>query len=195
MRRGKEPRNVDIVSLLLVAVALSMDAFAVAVTSGIVDQHITPQKVTRLALFFGFFQFLMPLLGWALGSAVSEYIAAVDHWLAFLLLSFIGIRMVREACRKENPDKAPVNPFTYKNLLYMAVATSIDALAVGISFALTGERILYSCVVIGIVTFSLSVVGVLMGKRVGALFQKRAEVLGGLILVGIGVKILLEHLF
>jgi len=185
----------DILSLVLVAVALSMDAFAVAVTSGIVEKHLTAPKILKLAFFFGFFQFAMPVIGYYLGISVSSYIEVVDHWIAFGLLAFIGGKMILDVLRGGEEEEKVADPFGSRTLLIMAVATSIDALAVGVSFALAGSiRIWISCLGIGCITFVLSTLGVLLGKRVGELFQKRATLLGGLILIGIGVKILVEHL-
>ena len=184
----------SIIELILIAIALSMDAFAVAVTSGIVAEKHTARQVVRLGLFFGGFQFLMPVIGWFLVSRVSGYIEAVDHWIAFGLLAFIGVRMIIGAVKHKDDDAPPRDPFSYKTLLIMAIATSIDALAVGASFALTEVNIWTSCAVIGVITFGLSVLGVFIGKKVGQLFQKRAEIVGGAILVAIGVKILIEHL-
>ena len=183
-----------VIELILIAIALSMDAFAVAVTSGIVADKPSVREVLRLGLFFGGFQCLMPIIGWFLVSRISGYIEKVDHWIAFALLAFIGIRMIIGAFKKQDDDAPPSDPFAYKTLFLMGVATSIDALAVGASFALTDVNIWISSAVIGVITFGLSILGVYIGKKVGELFQKRAELIGGIILVAIGVKILIEHL-
>ena len=184
----------NILDLLLIAVALSMDAFAVAVSSGIVSDSPGCKNIIKLAFFFGFFQFLMPVLGWLLGSGVSSYIEKIDHWVAFGLLAFIGVRMVIEAVRGDDAQKDIADPFATKTLFVMAIATSIDALAVVISFALAQVDIWSSSIIIGIVTFSISAVGVLIGKKVGSVFKKSAGILAGIILIGIGVKILIEHM-
>jgi manganese efflux pump family protein len=186
--------GIGIVDLLLIAVALSMDAFAVAVSSGIVSDSPGWKNIVKLGFFFGFFQFLMPVIGWLLGSSVSTYIESIDHWVAFGLLAFIGIRMIIEAAKGGDEEKKVSDPFGTKNLFVMAIATSIDALAVGISFALTGVSIWSSSAIIGVVTFTISSVGVLIGKKVGSIFEKSAGILAGIILVGIGVKILIEHM-
>ena len=185
--------GIGIVDLLLVAVALSMDAFAVAVSSGIVSDSPNWKNIVKLAFFFGFFQFLMPVIGWLLGNGVSTYIEKIDHWVAFGLLAFIGVRMIIEVAKGGDDEKHVSDPFGTKNLFVMAVATSIDALAVGISFALAGVAI-WSSSIIGCVTFTISAIGVLIGKRVGAMFEKSAGILAGIILIGIGVKILIEHM-
>jgi len=185
----------EILSLFLIAVSLSMDAFAIAVTSGILERDASLGKILKLAFFFGFFQFAMPLLGYLLGVSVIDYIQTVDHWVAFGLLAFLGGRMVLES-QKEEEDAHIADPFSTKTLLVMAVATSIDALAVGVSFAMAGmKNIFSSCLCIGVVTFLLSAIGVRLGERVGELFKKGAALLGGVCLITIGLKILLEHIF
>ncbi len=184
----------DLISLLLIAVALSMDAFAVAVSSGIVSDSPGWKNINKLAFFFGFFQFLMPVIGWLLGRTISGYIERFDHWVAFGLLAFIGVRMVIESVKQSDEDASVSNPFETKNLFLMAIATSIDALAVGISFALTNVNIWTSSLTIGIITYLLSALGVLIGKKVGSFFKKSAGIVAGVILIGIGVKILVEHM-
>ena len=182
------------VEIFLIAVSLALDAFAVSVSSGISIPGFGPRQAVKMGLWFGTFQFLMPLLGWLLGSSVSRYIEAVDHWVAFALLAIIGGRMVWGSLRHGAGDEeeAP-SDLSAKRLCLLAIATSIDALAVGVSMAFMSVPVLLSAVVIGVVAFVLSVVGGLAGKRLGALFQRRAELVGGLVLVGIGLKILIEH--
>lgn len=183
------------IEVLLIAVSLAMDAFAVSVSSGISVRGFGPRQALRMGLWFGFFQFAMPVAGWVLGSGVSGYIEAVDHWVAFGLLAFIGGRMAWEALRSPCvPADAPTE-LTARRLAVLALATSIDALAVGVTLAFVDVDILFSASVIGVVAFALSVAGGLLGRRLGCLFQRRAEVLGGLVLIGIGVKILVEHLY
>lgn len=180
--------------LLLLAVGLAMDAFAVSVCKGLAMDRVTLSKTVIVGLWFGGFQGGMPLLGWLLGSRFSAYITAVDHWIAFALLVILGINMLREASGEQ--DEEANASLGFRVMLAMAVATSIDALAVGVSmaFMVTDVSILFSACVIGVVAFVLSVVGGLAGRRLGCLFQKRAELVGGLVLIGIGVKILIEHL-
>lgn len=183
------------IEIFLIAVSLALDAFAVSVSSGISIPGFGGRQAVKMGLWFGGFQFGMPLIGWLLGSSVSQYIETVDHWVAFALLAIIGGRMVWGALRQgagEEEDEAP-SDLSAKRLCLLAIATSIDALAVGVSMAFMSVPVLLSAVVIGVVAFVLSVVGGLAGKRLGAFFQRRAELVGGLVLVCIGVKILIEH--
>lgn len=178
--------------LLLLAVGLSMDAFAVSVCKGLAMERVTLSKTLIVGLWFGGFQGGMPLLGWLLGSRFSAYITAVDHWIAFALLVILGINMLREAGGEQDEEASA--SLGFRVMLAMAVATSIDALAVGITFAFLEVEILPAVTFIGVVTFLLSGLGVNLGNRVGTRFQSNAERLGGCILVVLGVKILLEHL-
>lgn len=183
------------VEVFLIAVSLALDAFAVSVSSGISVKGFCWKHSVKMGLYFGFFQFAMPLIGWFLGSSVSAYIEAVDHWIAFGLLALIGGRMVWEAVHKACGEEADaVTELTARRLIVLAVATSIDALAVGVSMAFMDVNILFSAIVIGAVAFILSAVGGLLGRRLGCLFQRRAEIVGGVVLIGIGAKILVEHL-
>ena len=192
--------RMDMLSLILIAVALSMDAFAVAVSSGMCCTKPGRGCVVKLAGFFGFFQFFMPVVGYFLGKSVYGFIESVDHWIAFALLAFIGAKMIIETVREAREEQetgvacTSKDPFRTKTLFVMAIATSIDALAVGITFALTDEPIWLSAGIIGAVTFVLSGLGVLLGNRVGTVLKKGAAILGGAILIGIGLKILIEHL-
>lgn len=181
--------------ILLIAVSLALDAFAVSVSSGISVPGFGWKHAVKMGCYFGFFQFAMPLLGWLLGTGVSRYIEAVDHWIAFGLLALIGGKMVIEALKKGGGEEpcAPTE-LTARRLTVLAVATSIDALAVGVSMAFIDVNVIAAALVIGVVAFALSLVGGLVGKRLGGLFQKRAELVGGVVLIGIGVKILTEHL-
>ena len=181
-------------SILLIAVSLSMDAFAVAVTNGIVVSGIRKKTLLLMALFFGGFQALMPVGGYFLGRAVSGYISEFDHWIAFLLLAFIGGRMFVEGLRGDG-DEPRARVLTVPVLLLQAVATSIDALAVGVTMAFMDVNIWLSCGIIGGICFAATFAGGLLGKKVGPLLRKRAELAGGLVLIGIGAKILVEHLF
>lgn len=181
------------VSLLALAVALSMDAFAVAVAAGISIKPLTRRHVWRMASHFGFFQALMPVIGWGAGVAVHRYITAVDHWVAFALLAFVGGRMIVEAIRDED-EETPKDPTKGWSMLLLSLATSIDALAVGLSLAMVGSEILLPALVIGCVTFSITATGVLLGRKIGTLWGRRVEILGGLILLAIGIKIVLGHM-
>lgn len=178
--------------LLLIAVSLAMDAFAVSTACGIQIGMVKYGHVARVALAFGLFQFMMPVIGWLLGSAFSTWVQVVDHWIAFGLLFVIGAKMIWESFREDDePGKDPTRGW---NLLILAVATSIDALAVGLSLAFLKTSIWYPAVVIGIVAAVLSAVGALFGCKLGHRFGVWAERAGGLVLIGIGVRILVQHL-
>lgn len=182
--------------LLLIGVGLSMDAFAVAVCQGLCMPKLNLRHAAVIALFFGGFQALMPLAGWLLGAQFAGYIQHLDHWLAFVLLAFIGGKMLWESrsVETESASCAVAVTLDYRQLLGMAVATSIDALAVGVTFAFLEVEILPAVTVIGCTTFCLSLVGVAVGAFFGARFQRWAEMAGGLILILLGARILLEHL-
>lgn len=186
----------------LVAVALSMDAFAVSVSSGICIPHLKIRHALRAAAAFGLFQFLMPVIGWFVGGAFRNMIQGFDHWIAFILLAFVGGKMVLESRKIEDPSSCP-DPdgetkkgiLDLKTLLVLSVATSIDALAVGLSYSILAQPILGPATIIGIVTFGLCFLGTEFGKKLGTAFERWAELAGGITLVLIGMKILVEHLF
>jgi putative Mn2+ efflux pump MntP len=179
--------------LLLIALSLSMDAFAVSIGMSLSQKTVTKVHALKAGGCFGLFQALMPILGYLLGKSVSVYIERFDHWVAFTVLAAIGIKMIVDSSRGPEETKR-ADMFRTKTLLLMGVATSIDALAVGIGFALLKVDIALSALTIGVVTFILSATGVLAGRRLGPLFEKRASIIGGIVLIGIGIKILLEHL-
>ena len=181
-------------SLVALAVALAMDAFAVAIVTGLTLNPLTRRHVVRLSFHFGLFQALMPLLGWAAGHAVYAYIAAVDHWIAFGLLAFVGGKMIYEALRGEEESRYSNDPTSGWTLVMLSVATSIDALAVGLSLAMIGSTIVVPALVIGIVAAAFTATGMVLGRRIGSRWGKRVEIFGGLVLIAIGVKILIEHL-
>ncbi|MGM9578942.1 MAG: manganese efflux pump MntP family protein [Evtepia sp.] len=178
--------------LLLLAVGLSMDAFAVSICKGLAMDRVTLKKACIPGLWFGGFQGGMPLLGWLLGSRFTSYITSVDHWIAFILLGILGFNMLREAKNGE-AEEADAS-LGFRVMLAMAVATSIDALAVGITFAFLEVNILPAVSFIALVTFLFSAAGVKIGSLFGTRFKAKAEALGGIILILLGVKILLEHL-
>ncbi|MBR5134630.1 MAG: manganese efflux pump [Clostridia bacterium] len=184
--------------LLLIAVGLSMDAFAVAVCKGLNMRRLSISQMLLIALFFGGFQALMPLVGWFVGSQFASFIEGFDHWVAFGLLAFLGGKMLFEAIKGDDEDECcscQGEKVKLSELTLLAVATSIDALAVGITFALLPDtNITLSVILIGVVTFVLSAVGVIIGNKCSARFEKKAEIAGGAILILLGVKILLEHL-
>ncbi|MCM1330082.1 MAG: manganese efflux pump MntP family protein [Ruminococcus sp.] len=181
--------------LFLIGVGLSADAFSVSVCKGLNMRRLNLKHAYVIALFFGVFQAVMPLIGYLLGTGFSEYIERFDHWIAFVLLAFIGGKMAVEAVReKDGEEDEKTDVLKIGELFVLAIATSIDALAVGITFAFLKVQILPSVLLIGATTFALSLGGVLLGNRFGAKYKSKAEIAGGVILVLIGVKILLEHL-
>jgi len=183
----------DILTILGIATGLSLDAFAVSVTGGSTIRPLKFLQALKIALAFGLFQALMPVVGWAAGLTLEQYIKDFDHWLAFLLLAFVGARMIYNALSgKPHDDRHDILRIT--TLLMLAVATSIDALAVGLSFALINVGILKPVLMIGIVTCLLSLLGVYIGNRLGSFFEKKLEIAGGIILILIGIRILWEHL-
>lgn len=186
-----------IFELFILAVGLSMDAFAVSICKGLSVEKTGIKHMCLAGLWFGGFQALMPFIGYTLGSAFTEYIIAVDHWVAFVLLSFIGGHMLKEAFRDDDDEceccQKDANPFGMKTMFLMAVATSIDALAVGVTFAFLRVNIVWAITFIGITTFCFSAVGIKIGSIFGGKFKSKAEMAGGLILIGLGIKILLEH--
>ena len=185
-----------LIGLFTLAVGLSMDAFAVSICKGLSCKKTTAKQMCLCGIWFGGFQALMPLIGFLLGSLFAKQITAIDHWVAFGLLSIIGINMLKESFTKEECCCCNDNAdFSFKTMLSMAIATSIDALAVGISLALMGDiNILFAILIIGITTFIFSFSGVKIGSIFGDKFEKKAEILGGIILILLGIKILLEHM-
>ncbi len=180
--------------IFLIGIGLSMDAFAVALCKGLnMKKKVNYVHTAIIALFFGGFQAIMPYLGWVLGKQFEDYIVSVDHWIAFGLLLYIGGKMIYEAFHGEEEEEED-DKLDLKELTIMAIATSIDALAVGITLAFLQVNIISSITIIGITTFCLSIVGVLIGNRFGMRFKSKAEIAGGVILILIGTKILLEHL-
>jgi putative Mn2+ efflux pump MntP len=188
-----ERESLSFLNLLAVAVGVSADAFAVSLTQGVRARRLVHRRALLVAGTFGLFQAGMPLLGWAVGVQLDVFIAPVDHWVAFALLLAIGAKMLWEAFRSSD-DTAPSDRLGARRLLGLALATSIDALAVGLSFAFLEVPILPAIALIGVVTAGLTYLGVRIGARVGTRFQTPAEIVGGVVLIGIGVKILLEHL-
>ncbi len=183
----------DLLSLLLLAVGLSMDAFAVSICKGLAVGKVKAKHMCVVGAWFGGFQALMPAAGYLLGTRFEKSITAVDHWIAFVLLLLIGVNMIREALSKGEEEEADA-ALSFKTMFLMAVATSIDALAVGITFAFLQVNIVPAALTIGATTFILSAIGVKVGSVFGLRYKKRAELAGGAILCLLGVKILLEHL-
>jgi putative Mn2+ efflux pump MntP len=181
------------ITILFIAVGLAMDAFAVSIVMGSMHKDLRVRHALRMALFFGGFQTFMPVIGFFAGLGLKEYIQAFDHWIAFGLLCLVGGKMIYESFRLEAAEKNR-DPSDLLTLLALSLATSIDALAVGITLSLLQASLALAVAIIGVVTFGLSCAGVFLGKRFGHLFESKAEILGGLILIAIGVKILIEHL-
>ena len=185
-----------IVELLLTAIALSMDAFAVSVCKGLGMRRMRYDQALVISLYFGVFQALMPLIGWLLGTSFFRYIQAFDHWIAFVLLAFLGGKMLWDVFheKEDGEQESAERRLDHRELFMLAIATSIDALAVGIAFACLDVNIWSSISIIGVTTLVISFAGVWIGNRFGNRFQKKAEIAGGLVLILIGVKILAEHL-
>lgn len=181
------------ITIILIALGLAMDAFAVSIASGVTIKELRLQHALRIAVFFGFFQAAMPVAGWLVGDGLRDLIGGIDHWIAFGLLSAVGAKMIYESTQINTKSKK-IDPLNLSVLLILSIATSIDALAVGISFAFLGIAIITPVIVIGIITFLLSLLGVYIGDRVGHLFERKIALLGGLMLIAIGTKILIEHL-
>ena len=186
-----------LVEFLLLGVGLAMDAFAVSICKGLAMRKVNKKQAVIIALFFGGFQAIMPVIGWLLCKGFQTYIEAFDHWIAFALLAFIGVKMIIETLREKEDDVVIEEmdpPLDMKEMLMLAIATSIDALAVGISLAALDRPIVESATIIGVVTFVISIIGVYIGNFFGNRYKKRAELTGGIILVLIGVKTLREHM-
>jgi putative Mn2+ efflux pump MntP len=186
--------SLDALTIVLIAFGLAMDAFAVSIANGMTIKSQRKKAALLTAVFFGGFQMVMPLIGWAIGLSLQDIISGIDHWIAFGLLAFIGTKMIYEAL-KNNGAEDKEKTLKIRTLLTLAVATSIDALMVGLSFAFLQTSIILPVAAIGIVTFGLSFAGFYFGGYLGKTFGHRIEILGGLILIAIGVKILVEHLF
>ena len=177
--------------LIIIAIGVSMDAFAVSICKGLSVRSLQPKHACLTALWFGGFQALMPLIGYYLGVSFADFVSSVDHWIAFVLLGIIGGNMIKESFSKDECDYSP--DFSFKTMLSLAVATSIDALAIGVSFAFLRVNIWTSVLIIGLTTGAFSALGVCIGKFFGCRYKPKAEFTGGFILVAMGLKILLEH--
>ena len=182
-----------IFTIIVIAFGLAMDAFAVSVANGAIMKKLHIPHALRIALAFGFFQGIMPIIGWLAGNRIQNTIQAFDHWLVFGLLFFVGIKMIYEAFAIPDQEKNSTSINT-GTLLLLSIATSLDALAIGLSFSLIQIRIIIPAIIIAVVTFILSFLGVLLGNKIGSFFTKKIEAFGGIILILIGFKILIEHL-
>ncbi|MGC8834838.1 MAG: manganese efflux pump MntP family protein [Armatimonadota bacterium] len=185
----------DFLSLLGIAFGLAIDAFAVAIASSVMLRKVSPRQIFRLSFHFGLFQALMPVIGWLVGFGFQRWVAPFDHWIAFGLLAFIGGKAIWAAVSGEDRDEDGLrgDPTRGLSLVMLSLATSIDALAVGISFAMLKVKILYPSAIIGVVACAMTILGMQIGGRLGMKFGRRMEVVGGLVLISIGVKIVLEH--
>lgn len=182
----------DVLEILLIAVGLAMDAFAVSVCKGLSMKKMSWNKAIIVGLYFGIFQGLMPVIGFLLGTSFASLVIQIDHWIAFVLLGFIGGNMLKEAFSNESENRN--DNVDFKTMIVLAIATSIDALAIGITFAFLKVNLILSVLMIGIITFILSIIGVKIGNKFGDRYERKAEMAGGLILILMGIKILLEHL-
>jgi len=182
-----------VIPIVFIALGLAMDAFAVSITTGLALKKAKVNDALKMALSFGLFQAIMPAVGWRIGISLRDFISGVDHWIAFGLLLLVGCKMIYEAIAAK-PDKREINSLNFYFILVLSIATSIDALAVGVSFALLGVSIILPIIVIGITTFLLSLLGFIAGSKFGRLLGKKVEIAGGIVLIGIGIKILADHL-
>ena len=181
------------ITVILIALGLAMDALAVSIASGAISRNLKIQQALRIALSFGLFQAFMPLIGWLAGRGLQDYIRGLDHWIAFSLLPLIGVKMIYESFSLDTQEKEN-NPLNLYVLLMLSLATSIDALAVGVSFALLKILIATAVIIIGAITFLVCFAGIYVGNRFGHLFENKIEIAGGMVLIGMGIKILMEHL-
>lgn len=181
-----------ILAISLVAIGLAMDAFSVAICKGLSMEKFDTKKAVIIGLYFGIFQALMPIIGYFLGNSLATIIADYDHWIALILLGIVGINMIREAFDKD--DTEVNDKVDFKSMIWLAIATSIDALTVGITFSFLKVNICFAALLIGIITYSFSIIGVMIGNKFGAKYKAKAEVTGGIILILIGIKIVIEHL-
>lgn len=188
----------SLIAILLMSIALSMDAFAVSVTKGMTIKHINTKLALKIAFFFGIFQGGMPLVGWLLGISLESYIKAFDHWIALILLSLLGFKMIYESMNNKNEisNELAIDidlDIKTKDLIILSIATSIDALAVGISFAFLNINIIPIIITISIITFIVCFIGILIGKKIGPILKNYSEIIGGIILILIGINIFNEH--
>ena len=184
----------DIFTVLVLAVGLSMDSFAVSISCGLAEKKVSFTHAVKIALAFATFQGILPVIGWFMGTGIKSYVEGIDHWIAFILLAYLGGKMIYEGIRMP-ADKKESDIYSFRHIMTLSIATSIDALVVGFSYALAEtHKIFGGAVIIGGITFFFSMLGIRIGKDVGGRFGSKVEILGGVILIGIGLKILAEHL-
>ena len=181
-----------IIEIIVISIGLAMDAFAVSICKGLSMKKMNYKNAIIIALYFGIFQALMPVIGYFLGIGFEHIITEIDHWIAFILLALIGLNMIRESYKKDDDERN--DSVNFKTMIILAIATSIDALAVGITFAFLKVSLILSISLIGTITFAISFIGVKIGNVFGDKYEKKAEIFGGVILILLGIKILLEHL-
>lgn len=181
-----------ILEVILLGIGLAMDAFAVSICKGLSMKRMNWKNAMIIAFYFGVFQAIMPAIGYFLGTTFESFVTAIDHWIAFILLSFIGGNMIKESFNSEDEDKN--DRVDFKTMIVLAIATSIDALAVGITFAFFDVNVIVAVSIIGVITFFISLLGVKVGNKFGDKYQNKAELMGGILLVLLGIKILVEHL-
>lgn len=181
-------------SIVLIALGVSADAFAASIASGVKMRTLRYRYVAEIALTFAVFQMVMPLIGWALASQFSAFLAPFDHWVAFGLLGIIGLKMIWDAFHLDDDHTVEDGRVNFRQLLLLGLATSIDAAAIGVSLALLDVSIVQAVLIIGAITFIVAFLGVVLGQKIGSKFRKPAEIIGGLVLIGIGVRILVDHL-
>jgi putative Mn2+ efflux pump MntP len=184
---------IELLTTSFVAVGLAADAVAVSLTSGLMIRHIHVNKALKIALFFGGFQAIMPMVGWGIGLTCRDFFSSFDHWIAFIILAAIGGKMIYEAVQNDDEEKK-FNPLDSYTLIGLAIATSIDALVIGLGLSMIKTPLLLACTVIGVITFALCFIAVFIGHKFGNLFSQKVEIIGGLVLILIGSKILVEHL-
>ena len=184
----------SVIEIAIIGIGLAMDAFAVSICKGLAMKKMSYRKAVIIALFFGGFQALMPAIGYVLGTTFASKIAAIDHWIAFILLGLIGVNMIKEALGKDD-DECLDDTFRFGDLIMLSIATSIDALAVGITFSFFNVSIVLSSSIIGFITFIICIIGVKVGNVFGEKYKSKAELTGGILLIVMGCKILIDHLF
>lgn len=184
----------DLLTVFVLAVGLSMDSFAVSISCGLAEQKVSFLHAMKISFAFAFFQGALPLLGWLMGTEVKVFVESIDHWIAFFLLAYLGGKMIYESLRRDSDDKVS-DIYSFRHIMTLSIATSIDALVVGFSYAMAESGKIFSGVlIIGAVTFFFAMLGIRIGKDVGDKLGPKVELLGGIILIGIGLKILIEHL-
>ena len=185
----------DILTVVILAIGLSMDSFAVSVGCGLAEQKISFRHAATISFSLAFFQGLLPVVGWFMGTGIRDYVEGFDHWIAFILLMFLGGKMIVESFKRDD-EGGMTDIYSWKHIITLSIATSIDALVVGFSYALASTRNIFGgALIIGAVTFFFAMLGIKIGKDVGSSFGPKVELLGGIILIGIGLKILIQHLF